>query len=76
MNFILFNYFFIKSSLIRDLDTYNVVVQDKKIVKIHLNKTNYKIGDKLVAYLDFSEAEASCLEVFNIFNQEFLFFST
>jgi hypothetical protein len=64
--------------LILCLDTYNVVVQDKKIVKIHLNKTNYKIGDKLVAYLDFSEAEASCLEVFikfffTLFKKEFIF---
>lgn len=42
--------------------SYNVANHDGKIVKVSLNKTNYKIGDKLVVYLDFSESTVQCLE--------------
>lgn len=42
---------------------YNVTSPDGKIVKITLNKTNYKVGDKIVAFLDFSDAQVSCVEV-------------
>jgi hypothetical protein len=40
-----------------------VVNQDGKIVKVTLNKTNYKIGDKIAIYLDFSNSQLQCLEV-------------
>ena len=42
---------------------YNVTSPDGKIVKITLNKTNFKVGDKIVAFLDFSDAQVSCVEV-------------
>ena len=51
------------------LDTYNVTVPDGKIVKITINKTNYKIGDKLVVFLDFSEAQIPCVEVIALKNE-------
>jgi len=44
------------------LDTYNVTVPEGNIAKVTINKTNYKIGDKLVVFLDFSEASVSCVE--------------
>ncbi len=44
---------------------YNVTSPDGKIVKITLNKTNYKVGDKIVAFLDFSDAQVACVEVTN-----------
>jgi hypothetical protein len=45
------------------LGTFNVTIPDGNIVKITINKTNYKVGDKIVFYLDFSEATVSCVEV-------------
>jgi hypothetical protein len=41
---------------------YNVTNHDGKIVKISLNKINYKVGDKLVINLDFSDSSLQCLE--------------
>jgi len=43
-------------------NSYNVTSADGKIVKITMNKTNFKIGDKLVAFLDFSDAHVACVE--------------
>lgn len=31
-------------------------------MKVSLNKTNFKIGDKIVVILDFSESEIPCIE--------------
>ncbi|CAF0875016.1 unnamed protein product [Brachionus calyciflorus] len=41
---------------------FNVANQDGKVVKITMNKTNYKIGDKIIGFLDFSEAQVPCVE--------------
>jgi hypothetical protein len=40
-----------------------VANEDGKIVKITLSKTNYKIGDRLIVFLDFTEAQVPCIEV-------------
>jgi hypothetical protein len=42
--------------------SYNVTSQEGKIVKVSLNKNNYKIGDKLIISLDFSDSSVQCLE--------------
>ena len=45
-----------------NVSSFNVTNADGKIAKITLNKINYKIGDKLVVYLDFSESQVQTLE--------------
>lgn len=42
--------------------TYNVTIPDGNITKITINKTNYKIGDKLVVFLDFTDSQVPCVE--------------
>merc|ERR1719468_349120 len=44
-------------------NTYKVTVPEGNIAKITINKTNYKIGDKIVVFLDFTEATVPCLEL-------------
>lgn len=39
-----------------------MTVPEGNIVKLTINKTNYKIGDKLIVFLDFSNSEVSCVE--------------
>ena len=39
-----------------------MTVPEGNIVKVTINKTNYKIGDKLLLFLDFSDAHVSCVE--------------
>ena len=48
---------------------FNVANQDGKVVKITMNKTNYKIGDKIIGFLDFSDAQVPCVEVIFFFNK-------
>lgn len=43
-------------------NTYNVTLPEGSVVKITINKTNYKIGDKLVVFLDFTDAQVPCVE--------------
>lgn len=43
-------------------NTYNVTLPEGNVAKITINKTNYKIGDKLVVFLDFTDAEVPCVE--------------
>jgi RAB6A-GEF complex partner protein 2 len=43
--------------------TFNVTTQNEKIVKIILNKNSFKIGDKIIGYLDFTDSQVSCIEV-------------
>ncbi len=45
------------------VDNFNVTNRDGKIVKITLNKSNFKIADKIVGFMDFSESQISCVEV-------------
>ena len=46
-----------------NIDTYNVTLPEGSVAKITINKTNYKIGDKLVVFLDFTDAQVPCVEV-------------
>ncbi len=50
------------------LDNFNVTNKDGKIVKISLNKSNFKIGDKIVGFMDFSDTQVSCVEVKRFWN--------
>lgn len=43
-----------------------MTLPEGNVVKITINKTNYKIGDKLVVFLDFTDAQVPCVEVINI----------
>lgn len=43
-------------------NTYNVTLPEGNVAKITINKTNYKIGDKLIVFLDFTDAQVPCVE--------------
>ncbi len=45
---------------------FNITSNNSKVVKLTLFKLDYKIGDEIIGYLDFSETDVACVEVYFI----------